>query len=434
MRFALGSVLAALFAAVALYQAQVVAQGSLGERTRRLREEIRTVPTSPANFTERVRLLEEWGGELAARGVFHSPQMLMMAFYRNNDANLPLVQANVKRWVETLAYLEENGGKMGSLRRVDSQRLTAGSFGTLTLEYTVGALPVPAGQGIRVGQSFIANRPRLQSTDPSLDNYVSFQVKSASAKVEQYASYGLGVWSSIFLPAPMPAVKVVSGALRQGDIVRITIGDKSGGSYGYRPPPRDADDFKFVVECDFEGNGTFQTAAMTSTAIFGDEAAGVNLVVPSIVAANEPFAVRLRVEDQYWNPASFGGGRFTVTLNKVKTGDIEVGAGQYTGRLDGVRIEREGGYWFEVASADGRLRGRSNPVLVERNPSRRLYWGELHGHSGWEEGTGSVPRYFEFARDVAYLDFASLTGHDLFLCKPGWDEIRRETEKANRHG
>jgi len=434
MRLAMGSVLAALLAALALYQTQSVAQGSLAERTRRLREEIRTVPTSAANFTERIRLLEDWGGDLAARGVFHSPQMLMMAFYRNNDPATPAAQAAVKRWADTLTYLEENGGKMGTLRRVDSQRLIAGSYGTLVLEYTVGALPIPPGQGIRVGQSFIANRPRLQSTDPSMDNYVSFAVKSASAKVEPYASYGLGVWSSIFLPAPMPAVKVVSGTLRQGDTVRITIGDRAGGSYGYRPPPRDADEFKFVVECDFEGNGTFQTAAMTATQIYGDAATGVNLVTPSIVGVNEPFAVRLRVEDQYWNPASFAGGRFTVTLNKAAVGGIDVAAGKYTGRLDNVKIGQEGGYWFEVTSADGRLRGRSNPVLVEKTPARRLYWGELHGHSGWEEGTGSVPRYYEFARDVAYLDFASLTGHDLFLCKPGWDEIRRETEKANRDG
>ena len=73
-------------------------------------------------------------------------------------------------------------------------------------------------------------------------------------------------------------------------------------------------------------------------------------------------------------------------------------------------------------------------MLVERNPQQRIYWGELHGHSGWEEGVGTVPRYYEFARDVAYLDFASLTGHDLFLSQKGWDEIRRETEKANRTG
>jgi hypothetical protein len=45
-----------------------------------------------------------------------------------------------------------------------------------------------------------------------------------------------------------------------------------------------------------------------------------------------------------------------------------------------------------------------------------------------------VPHFYHYARDIAFLDFASLTGHDLFLAKPGWDQIRAETAKANRPG
>lgn len=87
-----------------------------------------------------------------------------------------------------------------------------------------------------------------------------------------------------------------------------------------------------------------------------------------------------------------------------------------------------------VESADGRFRCASNPVLVERNPDQRIYWGELHGHAADEEGYGTVPRYYEYARDIAFLDFASLTGHDLFLSRVGWEKIRSETERANRPG
>jgi uncharacterized protein DUF3604 len=123
-----------------------------------------------------------------------------------------------------------------------------------------------------------------------------------------------------------------------------------------------------------------------------------------------------------------------VSLDGRPVGEINVPAGKYTGRLDGVKIAREGGYKFEVVSADRRFRCVSNPVLVERNPQQRIYWGEFHGHSDDEEGYGTVPRYYEYARDVAFLDFASLTGHDLFLSQVGWEKIRRETESANRPG
>ncbi|MGH9769010.1 MAG: hypothetical protein ACREAB_16390 [Blastocatellia bacterium] len=116
-----------------------------------------------------------------------------------------------------------------------------------------------------------------------------------------------------------------------------------------------------------------------------------NAVAPSAVAAGEAFSLRLRVEDQYWNPARDGRGAFKVSLNGRPVGEINVPAGKYTGRLDGVKIAREGGYKFEVTSADGRFKCLSNPVLVERNPQQRIYWGELHGHAADEEGYGTVP-------------------------------------------
>ena len=113
----------------------------------------------------------------------------------------------------------------------------------------------------------------------------------------------------------MPALRVTSGALKQGDKVIITIGDTSRGGPGYRPPTRDSDDFPFLVAADFTGDGTMVPAARVTMPVFGDAATFINAVVPSVVAVNEPFAVRLRVEDQYWNPAKFGGGKFNVSLN-----------------------------------------------------------------------------------------------------------------------
>lgn len=175
-------------------------------------------------------------------------------------------------------------------------------------------------------------------------------------------------------------------------------------------------------------------AGLVGIRIFSDAAVRANAVVPSIAAVNEPFSVRLRLEDQYGNPAQFNGGEFTVTAAGRTLGKIMVRPGASTGRLDGVRIAAAGGYRIEARDATGLLDAVSNPMLVETNPVQRIYWGELHGHSALDEGTGSAPRYYEFARDVAFLDFGSLTGHDLFMSRMGWDIVRAETEKANRPG
>ena len=101
----------------------------------------------------------------------------------------------------------------------------------------------------------------------------------------------------------MPGLRVTSGALKQGDKVTITIGDTSRNSPGYRVMTRDSDDFPFLVSADFNGDGTVVPAARISTVVSGDDAAFINAVAPSVVGAGEAFAVRLRVEDQYWNPA-----------------------------------------------------------------------------------------------------------------------------------
>lgn len=419
---------------VSLYYSVVRAQSpSLQDQVARLKADVDHIPTDASNYHERVALLEHWGDDLAVRGRLPNAQDLMSAFYRLPDPDAT-AQATVKRWVQELSFLEEHGGKLGTLVRTDKNDVVAGKYTTVIFEYTVGDYDIPQGQGLRIGQKFISNRPRLQVTDPQLESWVTFKVTSSTAKTQPYPALWQGVFSNIFGPTPMPGLRITSGRLAKGDKVVITIGDTSRFSQGWRPMPRDADDYQFLIEADIDGQGDFVPAAITSIQISGDDIAQINAIAPSIVKAGEPFALRLRVEDQNWNPARFQGGAFQVSLSGKPAGEIRVPAGESVGRIDGLKIAQPGGYKLEVKSTDGRFSCLSNPVLVEANPRQRIYWGELHAHSGWEEGTGSVPHFYHFARDIAFLDFASLTGHDLFLAKPGWDQIRAETAKANRDG
>src|SRR5262245_61602330 len=424
----------ALAGGLAIYSVTRGAQTpSLADRIARLKAEIGSVPLTAANYPERSQTLRDWGNMLTDRGHFLTQQDLQLTFVRLPDANAQADDAR-KHWVRILSFIEATAGQRGTLVRTDKKELQQRHVPTIALEYTVGDAEIPKGAGLRLGVNFFNIRPRPQTTDPAAEGFVTFKVESMTAQTETYTGPIFGIFGSIFTPVPLPALRVTSGALKQGDKVIIIVGDTSRGGPGYRPPTRDSDDFPFLIAADFTGDGSMIPAARVTMPVFGDAAMLINAVAPSVVAVNEPFAVRLRVEDQYWNPAKFEGGKFNVSLNGKPVGELNVAAGKYTGQLDGVKIALEGGYKFDVASADGRFACKSNPVLVERNPQQRIYWGELHGHSGWEEGVGTVPRYYEYARDVAYLDFASLTGHDLFLSQKGWDEIRRETEKANRSG
>ncbi len=120
----------------------------------------------------------------------------------------------------------------------------------------------------------------------------------------------------------MPAARLTSGTLRQGDKLIITIGDRTQGSRGYRLQTRDADEFRYPLELDQEGQGVFVPVGVLSTRIKGNVAAAINAVVPSTVAAGERFALRLRVEDSYLNPAQFGGGSFQVRLDGKLLGRV----------------------------------------------------------------------------------------------------------------
>ena len=48
----------------------------------------------------------------------------------------------------------------------------------------------------------------------------------------------------------------------------------------------------------------------------------------------------------------------------------------------------------------GGLTGSANPLVVSATLPR-VYWGDLHGHSGLSDGTGTPEDFYLYARDVA---------------------------------
>ena len=97
-----------------------------------------------------------------------------------------------------------------------------------------------------------------------------------------------------------------------------------------------------------------------------------------------------------------------------------------------------------------RLRGRlelGELVLETEAPptwvnpdTPRVLWGDLHGHSGLSDGTGTPEDFYRYARDVAGLDVAALTDHDHFGVQfldthpELWEGIRAVTEEHHEPG
>ncbi|MHA1758478.1 MAG: DUF3604 domain-containing protein [Promethearchaeota archaeon] len=83
----------------------------------------------------------------------------------------------------------------------------------------------------------------------------------------------------------------------------------------------------------------------------------------------------------------------------------------------------------------------SNPIVVyENDPEVFLYWGDIHGHSSKCDGSGDIDTLLYYAKNIACLDFASITTHDHFinaLISPigwsiNWEHTKWRIEEWNK--
>lgn len=71
---------------------------------------------------------------------------------------------------------------------------------------------------------------------------------------------------------------------------------------------------------------------------------------------------------------------------------------------------------------------------------RRIYWGDVHGHTALSDGKGSLDDYFIYARDVAKLDFVIVTDHDFGngppwrMPKKAWQRTQEKAAQYTQNG
>jgi hypothetical protein len=96
----------------------------------------------------------------------------------------------------------------------------------------------------------------------------------------------------------------------------------------------------------------------------------------------------------------------------------------------GVTFETPGIQYLTLAHEGTGETFVSNPVRVAAEPPEyRLYWGDLHLHSGLSDGCGDVETGMRFGRDVMALDVVAYTDHDTmgFFIPPRLQRRRMHT-------
>lgn len=337
-------------------------------------------------------------------------------------------QTFIAQYTREFQIKDENPDALGSLTLLPAGPVRAGGFQTFTLTYEVGEHGMAVGGGIAIG---LGRAGGLQVDRPAGAGFVT--VRSSNAAATLSVAQPWGRWAT-FETRRTVAFRLSGSRLVPGDRVTVTIGDRSSGGRGFRLQQWSNDRMVFKTFLDLDGNGWLLTPEWPSVEVVGEpQVRFVNAIAPSIVATGEVFALAVRSEDRYRNLSSGTTPAMEVRLDGEVLRSIPEGSPALL-VLEGLRFDSPGVYRLEVVSRDGALRGTSNPVLVKADPAQRIFWGETHGHTGYAEGQGSPDGYYRFGRDVARLDFLSLSEHDIWMDDREWQTLKDLVEKYRDPG
>jgi len=120
---------------------------------------------------------------------------------------------------------------------------------------------------------------------------------------------------------------------------------------------------------------------------------------------------------------------FTASSRPSDTAYL-LGKGKDNGRHTfTARIGTPGIHYLKVTDSETGRTYYSNPILVSDDVPR-IYWGDIHTHGIFSDGSGTPEHQFYYARHVAALDFYALTEHGEII-QLGKNRIQRYIEAAN---
>jgi hypothetical protein len=313
-------------------------------------------------------------------------------------------------------------------------RVIAGSTGSFTLTYHVGRYGIDDGGTVKIAVRFASDWGYPQVEDPRAPNYVTVRA-SGSAKI----SYRFDLKGYIRPYQKCLVIDVADWSLAEGDTITVVYGDSSGGSPGTVMQTFREYSFEFKVAVDPFGTGEFVELEEPPTVeIVPAPAAKLVVIAPTQVVAGEEFAAGIKLEDEWGNPAVDYAG--TVGLEEVEGLEGMPDSYRFTEgdqgvhRFTGLRCGKPG--LFRLKGRDGEgLEEESNPIVCTKQEEVfQPFWGDLHGQSEETVGTNSVDDYFQFARDVAMVDFVGHQGNDFQVTPQFWDEINRCTREFDEPG
>ena len=320
----------------------------------------------------------------------------------------------------------------GTAEIAPATAVRAGSYGTWTIRYHTGVAGIDEGGRIRVAMRSVSDWPPPQFDDPKAANYVTARTSGNSTLVPSFGGTGIRPWSRAL------TLRIMDEALAPGDEVVVVLGDTSGGSPGMRAQTHPESPFHFKLDVDPFGTAMFEPAADLTLEIIGNEAKTLEVVAPSDAIAGQPFRLQVRALDMWGNPDPYFAG--TVSFESAAASSLPArhtfdagDAGVHW--LEDIVIHDPGVARVTVSDTLLGTSVDSNPIAVhESEPAVQRYWGDIHGQTEETVGTGTMPGFFEYARDIAGVQVAAHQGNDFQITPQLWDELCRRVEQYHEPG
>jgi len=307
----------------------------------------------------------------------------------------------------------------GTLSLSGPGRVVAGSYCTLELTYTVGRIGMDDGAALEVAVNQTSDWGPPQFEDPAAENYCSVETDGDATVTGTFDPQG-----HVRPYRNTISVDVSDGSLGEGDTITITLGDRSAGSMGLQAQSYPDTAFELIGLVDaFETGEPIELPDRPAFEVVPGPVDSLVAVASSEAATGEEITIRVRGADYWGNAATGYEGRLRLEADgEVLTEDVPTVEGVAT--VD-VAFEDSGVRRVTVSDEARGLETTTNPIVVyEDPPARRVRWGDIHGQSEETVGTGTVEEYFDYAREKAFLEFASHAGNDFQITDGLWERIQ----------
>ena len=194
----------------------------------------------------------------------------------------------------------QDSNKWGALELVSVPVIEAGELASISLRYVSGSMGLAPGGYIEIDTDSDSDWAWPQTQTPSADGYlkvVAPEGRAVSVHTPDHKSM---------------IIALQSGEMQQGESIDIILGDRRGGGGGLRSQTFYDPRRNFLCEVYPTGGGTHGAATKATLEIAGGNIDSLSAIAPSDIELGSPFALQLKANDRWGNPAQKYRGKVEV--------------------------------------------------------------------------------------------------------------------------